>query len=214
MSSSPVPRARGSYAKTEQFRLDVLDAALRILAERGNDATTLQLVADEVGRSKAGLLHHFGSRETLLLEVVRHRDDVNRQQFPATENAGFQASLDLVAHNATVPGLVALFAVTSALAAADTTETERRRYFAERYARTRAGFARRIARAQRSGALRADIAPDAAAALVLAAMDGLQTQWLLDPSIDMAAHLRALILLLEPTNDEDPPPESGTGLRA
>ena len=197
MTSPTNPRTRGSYAKTEQFRLDVLDAALRILAERGNDATTLQLVADAVGRSKAGLLHHFGSRETLLLEIVRHRDAVNRQQFPATEDPGFQASLNLVAHNATVPGLVALFAVTSALAAADTSDTERRRYFTERYARTRAGFARRIARAQEGGALRADIAPETAATLVLATMDGLQTQWLLDPRIDMAAHLRALVLLLE-----------------
>jgi len=197
MTSPSTPRARGSYAKTEQFRLDVLDAALRILAERGNDATTLQLVADAVGRSKAGLLHHFGSRETLLLEIVRHRDAVNRQQFPAADGPGFQASLDLVAHNATVPGLVALFAVTSALAAADTSDTERRRYFTERYARTRAGFARRIARAQKDGALRADIAPETAATLVLATMDGLQTQWLLDPRIDMAAHLRALVRLLE-----------------
>ena len=61
---------RGPYAKTEQFRLDVLDAALGLVAAHGFDAATLQLIADEVGRSKAGLLHHFGSRDALLLAAA------------------------------------------------------------------------------------------------------------------------------------------------
>ena len=188
--------ARGTYAKTEQFRLDVLDAALRVLSERGFDATTLQMIADEVGRSKAGLLHHFGSREGLMLAIVRHRDDVDRREFPPGDVGDFSASVDLVEHNATVPGLIALFAVASALAAADTTDTERRGYFAHRYAQTRAAFARRIAEAQDAGVLRRGISADAAATLLLATMDGLQIQWLLDPAIDMAEHLRTLIDLL------------------
>lgn len=189
---------RGQYAKTEQFRLDVLDAALRILAARGFDATTLQLVAEEVGRSKAGLLHHFGSREALMLEIVRHRDEVDRAAYPAGDDGRFEASVSLVAHNATVPGLVALFAVVASLAATDTAPTARREYFRTRYARNREGFARRIAALQSDGALRDDIAPQAAARLILATMDGLQTQWLLDPGIDMADDLRTLFALLAP----------------
>lgn len=190
-------RKRGTYAKTEQFRQDVVDAALRIVAERGFDAATLQLIADEVGRSKPGLLHHFGSREGLMLAIVQHRDEVNRRLFPP--GPGFQASLDLVAHNASVPGLIALFVVTAALAAADPAGTERRTFFTERYARTRDGFARRVVREQAEGRLRADIPAEVAASLIIATMDGLQTQWLLDPDLDMAEHLRALITLLEPS---------------
>lgn len=192
------PGARGSYAKTGQFRADVLDAALRIVAENGFDAATLQVVADQVGRSKAGLLHHFGSRERLMLDIARHRDDANRELFPPDGDETFAATLALVAHNATVPGLVALFAVVSALAASDTAPSERREYFQQRYVRARAGFTRRIAHAQSTGALRDDIPAEQAATLLLAAMDGLQTQWLLDPGLDMPAHLRALTALLAP----------------
>jgi hypothetical protein len=35
-----------------------------------------------------------------------------------------------------------------------------------------------------------------AANLLIAAADGLQTQWLLDPEVDMAAHLSSLVSLL------------------
>lgn len=196
-SDSRIGRPRGTYAKTAQFRLDVLDAALDILAARGFDATTLQIIADRVGRSKAGLLHHFGSRENLMVQVMRHRDEVNRQLFRPGD--GFDATFDLVAHNETVPGLIALYAVTSALAASDTEDSERREFFSERYRRTRDGFARRVALAQRAGTVRHDIAASEAASLIIAAMDGLQVQWLLDPQIDMVTHLRTLIRMLEPT---------------
>lgn len=195
-SATERPATRGSYAKTAGFRAEVLDVALDLLAERGFDATTLQQIADQVGRSKAGLLHHFGSRDRLLLEIVQRRDEVNRQEFVPDAEGSFDASVALVAHNATVPGLVALFAVVAALAASDTDDTDRREYFTRRYARIRTGFARRIAHGQADGILRADLDPIVAANIVLATMDGLQTQWLLDPSIDMAKHLRALVALL------------------
>lgn len=201
MTSSATPGARGSYAKTERFRADVLDAALRIVAEEGFDAATLQLVADQVGRSKAGLLHHFGSRERLMLEIVRHRDETNAALFPPDDDDTFAATLALVAHNTTVPGLIALFTVVGALAASDTGGSERRAYFAERYAHNRAGFARRIALAQEAGLLRRDVPASVVAALVLATMDGLQTQWMLDGSLDMTAHLRAFVALLAPPPD-------------
>ncbi|MBK7820792.1 MAG: TetR/AcrR family transcriptional regulator [Tessaracoccus sp.] len=185
---------RGPYAKTEQFRLDVLDAALGLVAAHGLDAATLQLIADEVGRSKAGLLHHFGSRDALLLAIVEHRDAVNHRSFPV--EPGFAGSTKLVAHNATVPGLIALFAVMSALAAADPEPTSRRDYFVARYARTRAGFVRQVEAAQQAGTARADLPAEQVATLIVATMDGLQIQWLLDPDIDMTTHLEALIRLL------------------
>ena len=187
---------RGPYAKTEQFRLDVLDAALGLVAAHGFDAATLQLIADEVGRSKAGLLHHFGSRDALLLAIVEHRDAVNHRSFPV--EPGFAAATKLVTHNATVPGLIALFAVMSALAAADPEPTSRRDYFVARYARTRAGFTRQVEAAQQAGTARADLPAEQLATLIVATMDGLQVQWLLDPTIDMTAHLETLVQLLEP----------------
>ncbi len=62
----------------------------------------------------------------------------------------------------------------------------------------------------RSGAAarpRPPVDPEVAAALLVAAADGLQTQWRLDPSIDMAAHLEVLVDLLAahvPRPDPEP----------
>lgn len=194
--TSTGPGHRGAYAKTERFRAEVLDAALRIVADEGFDAATLQAIADEVGRSKAGVLHHFGSRENLLVEIVRHRDATNSAVFPPDDH--LEATIDLVAHNATVPGLVALFTVVAAQAAADPDDSERRRFFADRYRGTRASFIDRVRAAQGAGLVRTDLPADVAATLIISAMDGLQLQWLLDPTVDMAAHLRALFSVLAP----------------
>lgn len=201
MASQPrMTQARGSYAKTEQFRLQALDAALRIVAEAGFDATTLQDVAEGVGRSKAGVLHHFGSLDNLMLEIVKHRDEVNRRNFPTKEGSEFETLLQLVAHNATVPGLIGLFSVVSALAATDATESRRRVYFSELYMRNRQVWAQRIERAQAEGRIRAGLDPHTVATLILATLDGLQIQWLLDNDIDMIEPLRTLIRMLTPAS--------------
>ena len=49
---------------------------------------------------------------------------------------------------------------------------------------------------QSVGRLRDDVDPELVAALVVAASDGLQTQWLLDPAVDHEAALAMLDHLL------------------
>jgi len=46
--------------------------------------------------------------------------------------------------------------------------------------------------------VRADVEPEAMAALIIAASDGLQTQWLLEPKVDIAKSLALLNRILEP----------------
>ena len=53
----------------EQTREKLLDAALSLILERGTDFT-LEAVAAAAGVSKGGLLHHFASKQKLVLEVV------------------------------------------------------------------------------------------------------------------------------------------------
>jgi len=58
---------------------------------------------------------------------------------------------------------------------------------------TSANFAELVRQGQRTGAVGADVDPDDAAALVVAASDGLQVQWLLDPeAVDVHRVLRLL----------------------
>jgi len=60
----------------------------------------------------------------------------------------------------------------------------------------REDIAQRVRLHQRDGILREDVDPDAVAALVIAASDGLQTQWLLDPDAPQDAALALLEKLL------------------
>lgn len=55
----------------ERTRAAVLDAAERLLHERGTRVSVAE-VAAAAGVSKSGLLHHFPSRDALLLAVAEH----------------------------------------------------------------------------------------------------------------------------------------------
>ncbi|MET7950125.1 TetR/AcrR family transcriptional regulator [Micromonospora sp. NPDC005324] len=54
---------------TERTRRAVLDAATQVILEKGA-AVTLAQVASVAGVSKSGLIHHFGSRDHLVIAVV------------------------------------------------------------------------------------------------------------------------------------------------
>jgi len=58
-------------------RQELLDAVVKECAERGIGDRSLRDVAAAVGTSHRMLLHHFGSRNELLLAIV---DDVERRQ--------------------------------------------------------------------------------------------------------------------------------------
>lgn len=63
---------------TERTRRAVLDAASRVIQEKGA-AVTLAEVALVAGVSKSGLIHHFGSRDQLVIAVVNHVYEQFRQ---------------------------------------------------------------------------------------------------------------------------------------
>src|SRR4030095_11656870 len=57
----------------------ILQATMRLLATRGIQGTSLDLLAEEVGVAKSSILWHFGSKEELLLRVAeRVLDEVAR----------------------------------------------------------------------------------------------------------------------------------------
>src|SRR5437762_2821223 len=58
-------------------REQVLQAAMEAFATRGYRGASLASIAAEVGISQPGLLHHFPSKEHLLVGVLelRHEDD-------------------------------------------------------------------------------------------------------------------------------------------
>jgi len=73
----PLVNARGPYAKGVAKRREILDAALRVIGEHGYTGATVKQLAEEVGLSQNGLLHYFGSKDELLVEVLRRRDELD-----------------------------------------------------------------------------------------------------------------------------------------
>ncbi|GAA4169545.1 TetR/AcrR family transcriptional regulator [Gryllotalpicola koreensis] len=185
-------KPRGPYFKTEQKRREILDAALEVFAVAGYRSGSLRSVAQRVGMSEAGLLHHFHNKTALLAAALERRDDQTRKRFDFDGLRGRElvtALIELVEYNASVPGVVELFTVLSAEATHP--EHPAHEYFRERYSNLRQTLIDTFAELQADGELRQGVDPAAAARGVIALMDGLQVQWLYrDDELDMAADLR------------------------
>ena len=203
MVASPPPpdgdskRASGprSYAKGIARRQEILDHAIEVFADKGAEGTSLRAIAEKIGVSHAALLHYFGSREELLVEVLREGE--RRHGDPRDRNEVVGTMVRAAERNVTIPGFVALY--TSMLAGSLEADKElSREYFATRFARIRTGLAELIAAGQAEGRYRRGVEPEAMAALVIAASDGLQIQWLLEPEVDIARSLELLERILEP----------------
>lgn len=68
----------------------ILEAAGRVVLERGVAGLTLEAVADEAGLSKGGLLYHYGSKEALLAAMVARLIDATEARIAgrrATDDA-------------------------------------------------------------------------------------------------------------------------------
>jgi AcrR family transcriptional regulator len=181
--------ARRGYAKGRERREAILHAANEVFAAQGFHGAALSTIATRVGLSEPGLLHHFPSKEHLLLELLalRHEHDAERVARALDHHEGFlDALLGLCRENQGTAGLVRLFTIMAAESVDD--DHPAHDWMVERYRTLRARFATRIGAEQREG--RIDPALDARrlAPQLIAMFDGLQIQWLLDPDeVDMAA---------------------------
>jgi AcrR family transcriptional regulator len=196
--ASEPERPRGTYAKGVARRQEILDRAIEVFAARGADRTSLRAIAREVGVTHAALSHYFGSLEELLVAVYKEstRPQHRLEEVPP-EATPVERMIVSAQTNRNVPGLVQLYSslVASAL---DEAHPAAREFATSRFARLRRDFAALVRQQQESGRIRRDVDPDAVAALVIAASDGLQTQWLLDDSAPQHEALALLENLLRP----------------
>jgi AcrR family transcriptional regulator len=167
----------------------VLQAALQSIAANGYRGSTLAGIAAEAGLTSAGLLHHFPSKEQLLVAVLAERDRLDGARFRLAGFRGLAALdrlIELVRHNTMVPGLVQAYTVLMGESVSEGHPA--REWFRDRYPRRRANLAAALRAGVQSGEIRADADCDALAAEIIAMMDGLQVQWVLAPDqVDMAA---------------------------
>ncbi len=181
------------YARGRATRREIIDQATALFGETGYRGTSLREIAARCGLSHPGLLHHFPTKESLLLAVLQHRDEVDAETIAADRPTGSGLLLrlvDLAALNAERRGIVELFTVLSAEATA--ADHPAHGWFVDRYRRIVAEFQSAYVAAQGAGDLMPGVEPATAARQLVALMDGLQIQWLLgDRLVDMAASVAA-----------------------
>ncbi|MFJ3385923.1 MULTISPECIES: TetR/AcrR family transcriptional regulator [unclassified Curtobacterium] len=184
---------RGSYAKGIAKRDEILTVALELVAGQGFRRTSIKDIADAVGLTQAGLLHYFDSKDELWVEILRRRDELdNATEWNAADPAELLAAI--VRHNTEVPGLVQMFVNLSAAAATDP-EHPAHEYFRQRYENSRRDMAADFRAMQEDGRLRTDVDAEELTSVLLAVSDGMQIQWLFDPSRDMVAHVELVARL-------------------
>lgn len=188
-------RPRGSYAKTGKTRAAILEAALGVFARGGYRAGSIREIAEEVGMSEAGLLHHFPNKPSLLAAVLDLRDEHSLEMVPLRGPdplESLRGLITLARYNASVPGVVELYCTLSA--EATTPDHPAHEYFVGRYRFTVDNLTESFERCRERGLLKEGVRPESAARATVALMDGLQVQWLLDrDSVDMAEELEAYL---------------------
>ncbi|MFC9790845.1 TetR/AcrR family transcriptional regulator [Rhodococcus sp. NPDC127528] len=185
------PRRGGSYAVGRARRTRILHIAMEEFAENGYRGASIARIAERAELSQPGLLHHFRTKEELLAATLDLRDEMDVERFTGADGtvltgiAAMEALADLVERNQRVPGLVQLFTVLSAEAV--TAGHPAHSWARNRYRRIRGFVADAIRAGIASGEFRSDIDPEAHAFRLVALMDGLQQQWLVDAeAVDMA----------------------------
>ena len=188
--------ARRPYPKGVRRRQQILDSAITLLAQRGVDRASLRTIGEAIGVSHAALRHYFASRDELLVEAYRAHEARAARDAPAVDESAVGVIMEAAERNRSIPGLVDLYA-TLTTDALQEQHAVTREFVRDRFRRLREALAARIESGQQAGRIAADIDPVDAAALVIAASDGLQIQWLLDPgAVDVSQSLSILERLL------------------
>ena len=189
MADTVIRRTQRPRENTLRKREDILKAALATFGSRGYKSGSLAEIADQVGITHAGVLHHFGSKDQLLLDVLLFRDESDVAHLEGKHIPGgldlFRHLVDTARANSTRPGIVQAFTVLAGDSVTDGHPAKS--WFRARYLQLRGEVRDALVSICEPDSPPSDTVVADAAASILAVMDGLQVQWLLDrDEVDLA----------------------------
>jgi AcrR family transcriptional regulator len=164
-------------------RQEIIDIAIELFAKKGYRGTGIAAVAEKAGITTAGLLHHFGSKMGLLLAVVEEHQgrDLPRYGggFVAAPPAGVSILTRVADGLLSEPDFARLYSVLLAenLAPDDPAHVK----FVDRYRGLRRSLKGWLDASKKAGRIRSGVNTAALALEMVAFMDGIQLQWLLEP---------------------------------
>ncbi|WP_433675891.1 TetR/AcrR family transcriptional regulator [Microbacterium gorillae] len=199
MSEQTATKRRGPYAGTAARRAEIVRAALAGFAEHGYERSSLRDIAARAGVTHAALLRHFATKEDLLLAALAQRDADDEElahrimlSKVSAERVLSTVLADEFAHPDHQRNWLAI------TIAATNPEHPAHDFFMARRLRMRKYFnGGRLA----LGDDDEELSADDKVTLVLAMIDGLRIQALLDPGQPVLALLERFVRLVSTAED-------------
>ncbi len=166
----------------------IIDAMRSSVAARGIAGSTFEHVAGEAGVSRGLLHYYFGTKERLLVEVVRRDTELRVARVDDSLAAAHSVEdvLDALVSNLleTIAEEPGVFALLFEVFSAGRRNEEIRREVADLFNRTRDHLAKMLAEKEQEGTLSMRFGAPATVSYLIAIGDGIALQALADPEHD------------------------------
>lgn len=196
MNAPKSTRVRGPYAKSAQRSREIIEAATTVFATHGYHGGTLRDISRQLNLSLTSIVHHFGTKYELLEAVLEQADKTVGTGLAAfdfeadcVERGVALATLDRVRSNLERPELLRLLAILAAESSAP--DHPAHDWFVNRYRTKSAALAEAFTYDQTQGRIDEARDPQLLSRMLIGTWDGIQLQWLIDPSTDMERPMRA-----------------------
>lgn len=178
----------GQNRRGVERRRQIVAAAAEVFAQHGYSGGSIRTIAERVGSSPATLLQHFGSKEKLLAAVL---EDWGRRSRPSevSEETGinwFTRLPTVMQYNMANRGLIELFLTMAS--EASNPDHPAHDFIRRRYDTIVEEVETHFREAIEAGHFKpmTDAEISAETRTLFAVMDGLELQWLVDPTVDLA----------------------------
>ncbi|MGH2926513.1 MAG: TetR/AcrR family transcriptional regulator [Solirubrobacterales bacterium] len=192
------PEAKGADARerlTGEKAERIVDAMRSCVAERGIAGATFEHVSREAGVSRGLLHYYFGTKERLLIEVLRSdietRLGLLEQPLGAAETADQVVGVLVSGAEAVLESDPGFYVILYELFTAGRQNAEIKAELAELYQHNRARLAEALRRKEAEGVLDLRFDAEAVVTYMFAAADGGALQRLTDPDRDFAPAIDA-----------------------
>ncbi|WP_026119399.1 TetR/AcrR family transcriptional regulator [Nocardiopsis ganjiahuensis] len=188
MTTTASAGSRGPYARSVERRRSIAQAVLDTVVEKGHENVTTAEIARRAGTSEATALYHYPTKEHLLVAALELSDEQTALRPSIAEHRAVLHDLrEFVATTAERTNIMRLHTVL--LGRAGSPGHPAREFLIRRNQEAIAYFARLVRHRQQEDLAHPGLDPVEVARQFIAAWDGLQAQWLLDPSFDFGDHL-------------------------
>ncbi|MEV6037869.1 TetR/AcrR family transcriptional regulator [Nonomuraea sp. NPDC052116] len=178
---------RGPYRSGIKRREQIVSAAAKAFGERGYNGASMRQIAADVGVSPAALLRHFQDKEELLAAVLEWwaRETAALRHERRDGLSAFDDLRDLMTYHTHHRGLLELFIHLTGEASNE--KHPARAFIQDRYTGIVNMLVKRLLATAETGEIPplTDAQAEAEVRALCATMDGLEIQWLLDPTVDL-----------------------------